>query len=575
MMYNRSHRRKAVLVSLSFLILLSVLSGKLISIQLFPSNKITKLVKRQHWTMRVIEPERGIIFDRAMRKLAMNKRLDSVYAESIKIKDSARAASLLSPILDMDESVLQESLSSGRPFVWLKRKISNDVSASVQELKIEAIGFVKENKRFYPHGELASHIIGFAGMDNVGLEGAELFYDEYLRGRPGWSLVNRDAKRRPVLSYEKDSLKVIDGYNLVLTIDQIIQYIAERAAEKAFEDLKAASVTIIVMNPKNGDILAMVNRPTFDPNLYNNFVQDMRRNRAIVDTYEPGSTFKVITASSVLEEGLVQLQERFFCENGAYRVTKGHVLHDHVPHGWLTFEEIIDESSNIGVYKVAERIKRDRFYHYIKGFGFGGRTGIGLPGESKGTVYPISKWSKLSMMALPMGHEIAVTSLQMVCAISSIANKGVLMKPGIVMSIIDKDGNIIKSEEQKELFSRVVSERTAKLVTDILVKAVEDGTGVNARLNGYRIAGKTGTAQKIEASGKYSHDKFVASFIGFAPADDPRVSIAVVIDEPKGSYYTGGAVAAPVFRNVVSEILKYMEIPPLNNERLIEAKRWN
>ena len=571
LMYTRIHRRKTVLVALSFLILLLVLSGRLITIQLFNSNNLTHLANMQHWTKRSIEPERGIIFDSGMRKLAMNKRMDSIYADSLKIKNRGEAASLLSPILGMDKDVLQERLGSGRPFVWLKRKVSDEVSRSVRGLKINGIGFIAESKRFYPHGELASHIIGFAGMDNNGLEGAELFYDGYLRGRQGWSLVERDAKRRLLSSYEKDNLDAIDGYNLVLTIDQVVQYIAEKAIEKAFEDWKPNSAAIIVMNPKNGDILAMANRPAFDPNLFNNFSADTRRNRSITDIYEPGSTFKVITASSVLEEGLVHLHERFFCENGAYRVTGGHVLHDHVPHGWLTFEEIIDESSNIGVYKVAARIDGGRFYRYLKDFGFGEIAGIDLPGEAKGIVYPRNKWSKLSMMALPMGHEIGVTSLQMLCAVSTIANKGVLIKPRIASSIKDKDGNVIKSYKPEER-RRVVSEDTARLVTEILVKAVEDGTGVNARLNGYRAAGKTGTAQKIEPNGEYSHTKFVASFIGFAPADAPVISIAVVIDEPKGSYY-GGTVAAPVFKYVASELLKYLEVSPESSGRLVEAKR--
>ena len=333
LMYTRIHRRKTVLVALSFLILLLVLSGRLITIQIFNSNNLTHLANIQHWTKRSIEPERGIIFDSGMRKLAMNKRMDSIYADSLKIKDKGEAASLLSPIFGMDKDVLQERLGSGRPFVWLKRKVSDEVSRSVRGLKINGIGFIAESKRFYPHGELASHIIGFAGMDNNGLEGAELFYDGYLRGRQGWSLVERDAKRRSLSSYEKDNLDAIDGYNLVLTIDQVVQYIAEKAIEKAFKDWEPNNTTIIVMNPGNGDVLAMANRPTFDPNLFNNFSADTRRNRSITDIYEPGSTFKVITASSVLEEGLVQLHERFFCENGAYRVTGGHVLHYPLPPG--------------------------------------------------------------------------------------------------------------------------------------------------------------------------------------------------------------------------------------------------
>jgi cell division protein FtsI (penicillin-binding protein 3) len=346
-----------------------------------------------------------------------------------------------------------------------------------------------------------------------------------------------------------------DGYELVLTIDEVVQYIAERELDKAYKASHAKGASIIVMDPHTGAILAMANRPTFDLNNYTQADKDEVRNRSVCDLFEPGSVFKIVTASAALEEKRVSEEDKFFCENGSYRVAS-HVLHDHQKHGWLTFREVIGQSSNIGTTKVAQMLGSEVIYRYMKLFGFGEKTGINLPGEIQGMVKAPRYWSKISIAAIPIGQEVGVTSLQLVNAISAIANGGQLMKPYIVRQIRDRRGESIK-EFAPALIQKVITLETASRVTQILKGVIEEGTGKMAKIEGISAAGKTGTAQKLEPNGSYSHNKFVASFIGFAPVEDPVVAIAVTLDEPH-PYYFGGVVAAPVFKNVASDAIKYL-----------------
>ncbi len=348
-----------------------------------------------------------------------------------------------------------------------------------------------------------------------------------------------------------------DGYDLVLTIDEVIQYIAERELDKAFKAYHAKAASIVVMDPYTGRILALANRPTYDLNEYFNATQDQRRNRAICDLFEPGSAFKIVTASAALEEKKVSEEDKFFCENGAYRVAS-HVLHDHQPHGWLTFRQVIEESSNIGTTKVAQILGADQIYRYIKLFGFGVKSGIELPGETQGMIKAPRAWSKVSIAAIPIGQEVGVTALQLASAISVIANGGELIKPYILQEIRDKYGETIK-KFQPTLIRRVISLDTSLRVKKILTGAVEEGTGKLAKVAGFTAAGKTGTAQKLEPNGAYSHNKFVASFIGFAPAEEPLVTIVVIVDEPH-PYYFGGGVSAPVFKNVAGDVIRYLKM---------------
>jgi cell division protein FtsI (penicillin-binding protein 3) len=344
---------------------------------------------------------------------------------------------------------------------------------------------------------------------------------------------------------------------VVLTLDEVIQFIAERELDKAYKSYHAKSAIIIVMDPHTGAILALANRPTFDLNGHKKAERDQIRNRSICDLFEPGSVFKIVTASAALQEQKVAEADRFFCENGTYRVAN-HILHDHQPHGWLTFREVIEQSSNIGTTKVAQILGPDIIYQYVRNFGFGSKTGIDLPGEIAGMIKQPRFWSKTSIGAVPIGQEVGVTALQLASAISVIANGGQLMKPYIVKEIRDKYGETIR-QVQPVIVRNAISVDTAARVKKILTTAVENGTGKLAKIQGFTAAGKTGTAQKLEANGAYSHNKFVASFIGFAPAEDPVIAIAVVVDEPH-PYYFGGVVAAPVFKNVATDVLRYLKM---------------
>ncbi|MEW6171262.1 MAG: penicillin-binding protein 2, partial [Candidatus Omnitrophota bacterium] len=514
----------------------------------------------QHNLFVDLEPRRGTIFDCNLRPQAINLPLNSLYATPNQINkiDKTKIIEKLSPILGLDKSFLRERLNRKKSFVWIARKLSSETTKKIENLKLDGIGFLKESKRCYPNKELASHVIGYAGLDNIGLEGLELAYDDYLKGQKGWAQVLRDARQRK-LSWQKMSLPR-DGYDLVLTIDEFIQYIAEKELDKVFQKYRAKAATIIVMNPKTGAILALANRPAYDLNLATKSSSESRRNRALCDTFEPGSVFKIVTASAGLETGKFKESDRFFCENGQYRVAN-HILHDHQPHGWLTFKQVFEESSNIGVTKIAQALGPPTIYQYAKQFNFGSKLGIELPGEVNGFLKEPRFWSKTSIGAVPIGQEVGVTALQLATSISCIANNGLMMKPYIVQRIQDGQGELIK-EFKPQVLKQVISEDTARRVKDILVGVVKEGTGTLARVQDFSVAGKTGTAQKLEPDGRYSHSSFFATFMGFIPADKPVLAIVVIVDDPH-PYYFGGVVSAPVFKNVATEVLKYLRVIPV------------
>ncbi|MBI4335396.1 MAG: hypothetical protein HY589_01930 [Candidatus Omnitrophica bacterium] len=498
-----------------------------------------------------------------MYKLAFNINMDSVFAvpRAIETRDKTRAARQLASALEIDEQLVLRRIRTKKGFIWIKRKISDEEARQVRALDIKGVEMIKESKRVYPNGHLAAHIIGFAGIDNTGLEGIELLHDKYLRGKPGFRLTNRDAKRRSLSAKDEKFLSPVNGFNLILNIDETIQNIAEEALDDAYKKYNAKGATVIVMDPFSGEILALANRPSYDLNRYSNSPSDAHRNRAVCDTFEPGSVFKIVTASCALEKGIVGLQDRFFCENGKYFIA-GHTLHDHQSHGTLTFREVIEKSSNIGTVKVAQRLSRDDLYSYVRAFGFGQRTGMDLGGEMDGVTYPPSRWSGTTISALPIGQEITSTAVQLVAAVSVIANGGNLVRPWVLREIRDDRGETI-AEFGPNTTRRVISEETAEKMRDILKGVIEKGTGTLARLESYTAGGKTGTAQKIEPTGVYSHSKFVGSFIGFAPAGRPRIAIAVCLDEPRPFYY-GGVVATPVFKKVAEDTLRYLGVEPDN-----------
>ncbi len=557
-MLTAAQKTRVAMVIMGFLMIATALWVRLFWLQVLQPNHWVTIARRQHFQMLELLPTRGDILDRRLKPLAVSIRLTSVFANPRHVKNPSIAARRLAPVLGRPAEELEIKLSNKeKGFVWLARRIPNQTASQIRKMRLGAVDVVMEPQRVYPQGFLASHVIGFAGTDLRGLEGLEMAYDRVLQGEPGWRWLARDARRRLVSDWGGPMVAPRDGLNLVLTIDSTIQFFAERELDRAFQETRAKGGSIVVMDPKTGEVLALANRPTFDPNQISGTDAESRRNRVVTDTFEPGSVFKVITAATALTKGVVRINDKFFCENGAYPVA-GHILHDHTPHGWLTFREVITNSSNIGTVKAAMRMGPASLYEGIKAFGFGNLTGIELPGEVAGVTRHPKKWSKTSITAVPMGQEVTVTALQLAQATSVIANGGFLVKPRIVLEIRDLAGNTVKKPEPA-VFKKVIPDHVDAQMKEILAGVVEEGTGKLAAVPGYRAAGKTGTAQKVEPNGTYSHSKFMASFMGFVPVEDPRLVIVVVLDEPRTVYY-GGVVSAPVFSKVASDTMSYLQV---------------
>jgi cell division protein FtsI (penicillin-binding protein 3) len=563
--YISNSRRKSEAVFLVFFILFLLFILRLCYIQFFRSNYLSELADKQHNLFVELEPVRGTIYDSASRPQAINLAADSLYASPRDIKDKEAVIKKLSGILGSSYAYLKDRLYRNKSFIWVARKVTPEQSQAIKNLKIKGLGFIKESKRTYPNSYLASHIIGFAGMDNSGLEATELNYDIFLKGQPGWAVFLRDARQKRLDLWQKMVLPK-DGFDLVLTIDEVIQYIAERELDKAFKKYHAKGASIIVMDPYTGAILALANRPTYDLNNPSGVTKDKTRDRAIADMFEPGSVFKIVTASAALEEKKVTEEDKFFCENGSYRVG-AHVLHDHTKHGLLTFREVIEQSSNIGTVKVAQILGPQIIYKYMKLYGFGSKTGIDLIGEISGVAKEPRQWSKISIASIPIGQEVGATAIQLACAMSVIANGGNLMKPYVVSAIKSRDGEMVK-KFGPQVRNKAISADTSARMTKMLTGVIEEGTGKMAKLIGFSAAGKTGTAQKIEPNGRYSHSKYIASFVGFAPAEEPIITVVVMVDEPRPVYF-GGVVAAPVFKNVAGDVIRYLKTKPVSRQEFV------
>lgn len=563
---------------------LLTLIGRLYHIQILQHSKLQARARAQHLARIRYEPKRGTIYDRNGRELAISIKVNSAYAIPARLKSKEKTARRISAILGLGYRDILKGLTSGRSFCWLKRKISPSEAETIKGLGLPGIRLLAEWKRFYPKGSLACQVIGFVGMDNQGLEGVELYYDEEFRGEQSLFTFQRDARgyhiwgakhpksseqnERPILPVASRQRRVegqtFDGCDLNLTIDEVIQHIAQRELNRAVDQYRAKSGIIIVMVPETGEILAMANWPTYNPNDFENYSPGTFRNRAITDTFEPGSVLKVVTAAAALEDGVVGPDDRFYCEEGAFKLFN-HTIHDVKDHGWLTFREIIEVSSNIGVVKVGQQVGKEKLYRCLRKCGFNTLTGIDLPGEVRGVLQRPDQWSRLSMGSIPIGQEISVTGIQLISAISAMANGGLLMRPWIVKEISDSKGRVLKGFNPV-VVRRVVSTETSKIMTNILKGVVDRGTGKLARIPGYQVAGKTGTAQKPDStSGGYSKDRFIAVFAGWVPADSPQLAILVVIDEPQGVVHHGGLIAAPVFRRVALDALRYLNVPPLQS----------
>jgi cell division protein FtsI (penicillin-binding protein 3) len=454
--------------------------------------------------------------------------------------------------------------------VWIKRHATPLEVEEIKRLKIDGIGFIPEYNRFYPNKTLAAQVIGFTGIDGNGLEGIEYHYDEYLKGTKGDVTLMRDALGH---RFAAAGEKVADygGNNITLTIDRTVQYIAERALEDTVSQFSAKSGIALVMVPRTGAMLAIAHYPLFNPNDFLGFSSSDRRNRSITDPFEPGSTMKIFSAAAAIESGGSSPDAIFFCENGAYRIGNK-VVHDMDDHGWLSLQQIIKYSSNIGAIKISEMVGPERMHDTLADFGFGSKTGIDCPGETSGTLYPYKRWSRMDTSAISFGHGISVSPVQLITAVSAIANNGVLMKPYIVESITDQyDRHVYRFEPQK--IRRVISEQTAAAVSRMMQTVISDGgTGTRAALESYTVSGKTGTAKKLSQEGKYTDSAYVASFVGFTPAQNAEIAVLVIIDEPQHRYY-GGLVAAPAFSRIARETLNYLDIPPGTDNQLAVSHR--
>jgi cell division protein FtsI (penicillin-binding protein 3) len=535
--------------------------GRMFQLQVLKKEQLYKLAAQQQYGQVPLVPKRGVIYDRNGNELAVSIEVDSVYAESKKVVEVEKTTNYLASILHIDRKELRQKLKSHKSFEWIQRKISPKEVEEIKALRLPGIHFLKENKRFYPNSELAAHVLGFVGLDSKGLEGIELQYDALLNGKNNVWTMERDAMGRGIIVGDGPFEKEDHYRNIFLTIDKHIQHVAETELNRSVQRWGAKGGMIIAMDPMTGKILAMASHPSFNPNQFIQYRPKSWRNRSISDVFEPGSLFKTFLAATVLEEKLVQPTDSFFCENGAYKIYD-RTIHDHSKHGWLTFHQIIKFSSNIGASKVAEKMGKERFYRYINAFGFGEKTRTNLPGEAKGIVHHPRYWSPIALDTISFGQGISVTGIQLATALSAIANGGYLMKPYVVEKITNEKGEVVQSF-QPEVVRRVISEETSRKMVALLKATTEKGgTGEQAVPQGYEVAGKTGTAQKVDSLlGGYSEDRYTSGFMGFAPAEEPKITLLVLIDEPRGSTY-GGIVAAPAFRAVVEKVLPYFNVLP-------------
>ncbi|HEY1272351.1 MAG TPA: penicillin-binding protein [Terriglobales bacterium] len=547
---------------------------RLVYLQIFRYGDFEQRAHHQQQRTVDLSPRRGIIYDRAGRELAMSISVDSAFAVPTEIPDLTSTLSLVTRITKEDPHEVIARCKAARSFCWVARKADAETAARLKALNLKGIYFEKESKRFYPKRELASQVLGYVGMDDEGLSGIEREYDERLRGKPGRMLIEVDARRKNFNRIEKQP---DPGENIILTLDEKIQYIAERELEAAIAETRAATGTIIVSNPHTGEVLALANWPTFNPNLSRKITTEALKNEAVSDAYEPGSTFKLVTISAALEEKLTNPSEVFDCQMGSI-VVNGMRIRDHKAFGALSVADILAKSSDVGAIKIALRLGDERFYKYIQGFGFGQQTGIELPGETRGLAKPPNRWSKVSIGAISMGQEIGITPLQLSALVSTIANDGVWVAPRIVAGVAPP-----RSTPQTVMFQpasqrRVISTMTAAQMKRMMEGVILHGTGRKAILNGYSSAGKSGTAQKVDpGTHGYSRTNYVASFSGFAPLNTPSVTVAVILDSPVG-LHQGGQVAAPVFQRVTQQVLAYLNVPhdvelPANRQLLLASRK--
>jgi cell division protein FtsI (penicillin-binding protein 3) len=537
----------------------AAICGRLVYLQVFSYGKFVKQAGHQQQRAIPLTAKRGVIYDRAGRELAMSVLVDSAFAVPTEVKDLPTAVSLITRITGEDANVVLADCRAHKTFCWVARKANDETIERIKSLDLQGIHFQKEPKRFYPARDLAAQVLGSVGMEDSGQSGIEHEFDDQLRGRPGKMFISVDARKEWFSDVETQPEP---GENLVLTIDKNIQYIAEKELDQAIRDTQAIAGTVIVENPHTGEILALANRPTFNPNLRKQITPAALTNRAVSYIYEPGSVFKLVTISAALEEKVTNPDELFDCQMGAI-VYNGMRIRDSKAHGILPVWGVLAESSDVGSIKIALRLGEDRFYKYIRAYGFGQPTGIELPGETRGMTKPVSRWSKVSIAAISIGQEIGISAIQLAGLVSTFANDGVWIAPRIVAGTVQPQGTPQTVAFHPGASHRVISPYTAAEMRSMMEKVVVDahGTGRRAILEGYSSAGKTGTGQKVDpATGTYSKTKYNGSFAGFAPVNNPQIVVAVILDSAVGPHQ-GGQVSAPVFRRIAQQVLEYLHVP--------------
>lgn len=547
-----------------------IVVARLAQVQLFRHDYYVARAQRQQERTLALNPVRGSILDSQGRLLAESVSAESIYADPQAVSDRAAVARKLASVksLRLSAREIEARLRSDSGFVWIARQVPVEIAAEVRRLAIPGIDFIEEHRRAYPRNSLAANVIGYVGIDGGGLAGVEHSFDPHVRGRAGRVTVLRDARRGMYLVGGEGPNRPVNGHDVVLTVDAVVQFIAEKALGAAVAKYRATGGSAIVMDARDGSILAMASLPTFDPNRFADFPPNAWRNRNVQDLYEPGSTFKIVPAAAGLEEGIVTPSQMIDCGDGYITIANVDIgEHGNTRFGILSFRDVLAHSSNVGIIRVALGLGERRLYSYVKRFGFGQRTGLELPGEGNGLLRHTSRWSLLSSASISIGQEVSVTPVQLVRAFGVIANGGVTVEPHIVDRVVDAEGRTIFQPE-RPVPQRVVSERTAAVLNEMLKDVVSRGTGKNAALAEHVVAGKTGTAQKAGRGG-YLPDKFVASFAGYVPADRPRLVILVVVDEPRGEQY-GGVIAAPVFREIAEATLRYLRVAPSVPQRSID-----
>jgi cell division protein FtsI (penicillin-binding protein 3) len=568
---EKVHVRLLILAGVACFWMMAVF-GRLTYLQLIRhSEYMSRAMKQQRRTME-IDPKRGTIYDRNMRPLAMSVPVQSAFAIPSEMKDTEMAARLLSGVLRVPPNTLREKLESGSTFVWIKRKMAQEEEEAVRSLNLKGIYFQEENKRYYPKLDMGAHVVGFVDVDEHGLGGIEYEYDNLIRGKGEKIVVMADARQQ---KFDGSEAHQDPGESVVLTLDEKIQYIAERELAAVIQKVHAPAGSVIVQDPNTGAILALANWPKYNPNSATSVPTEARMDRAVSAIYEPGSTFKLVTLAAAFDQNLIRPEEVFNCENGSI-VVAGHRIHDHKKYGDLTVAEILANSSDVGAIKIALKLGPPRFNDYIHAFGFGSPTGVDLPGESRGLVQRLDHWGSFSIGSISMGQEVGVTPLQMINAVSAVANGGLLYKPRVVEEmrrgdhVLPLEGPSAPAEPR-----RVIRPETAATMRRLMEGVILNGTGKSARLDGWTAGGKTGTAQKIDpATGRYSRTKVIASFTGFAPINNPAVTILVSIDSPEGWPHDGATVSAPVFKRIAEQVLPYLDVPrdvPIN-PRLVQTE---